>query len=125
MKNSGHRWTSPRLLQNVWIAIKSLLIERIKYAIETGEMSIEQRRGIITLLPKQNKNHYNLKNWRPISLLNTDYKIIAKLLANRLKLVLPYIINGDQTGYLKNRYIGENIRLLATRCYILFWTNQE
>ncbi len=37
---------------------------------------------------------------------------MANLIANRLKLVLPSIINGDQTGYLKNRYIGENIRLL-------------
>ncbi len=75
-------------------------------------MPIEQRR-IITVLPKKNKNrHHNLKNWRSISLLNTDYKIIAKLIANRLKLVLPFISNSDQTGYLKTRYIGENIRLL-------------
>ncbi len=92
--------------------IKSLLIESIKYAIETGEMSIEQRRGIITLLPPKNKNRHDLKNLRPILLLNTDYKIIAKLIANRLKLILPCIINGDQTEYLKIRYIGENIRLL-------------
>lgn len=44
--------------------------------------------------------------------MNTDYKIIAKLIANTLKKVLPSIINEDQTGYLKNRFIGENIRLL-------------
>ncbi len=57
---------------------------------------------INTLLPKKNQKN----------LLNTDYKIIAKLIANRLKLILPSIINGDQTRYLKNRFIGENIRLL-------------
>ncbi len=45
-------------------------------------------------------------------LLNTDCKIIAKLITNSQKLFLPPIINGNQTGYLKNRYIGENIRLL-------------
>ena len=52
-----------------------------------------------------------MKNWRPISLLNTDYKIIAKCIALRLKRVLPSIIHSDQTGFLKGRYIGENIRL--------------
>ncbi len=44
--------------------------------------------------------------------MSVDYKIIVKLIADRLKNVLPLLINNDQTGYLKNRYIGENIRLL-------------
>ncbi len=68
--------------------------------------------GVITLLPKNTKDRLFLKNCRPISLLNTDYKIIAKLLANRTKSVLPLIIDEDQSGYLKGRYIGQNIRLL-------------
>ncbi len=78
----------------------------------TGELSVEQKRGIITLLPPKNKTCHLLKNWKSISLLNTDYKILAKLIANRLKTVLPLLIYNDQTGYLKNRFIGENIRLL-------------
>ncbi len=61
---------------------------------------------------KKDKSRHFLKYWRPISLHNTDYKTIAKLIANRLKNVLPLLINNDQTGYLKNRYVGENIRLL-------------
>ena len=48
---------------------------------------------------------------RPISLLNTDYRILAKILATRLKKVLPFIIHEDQTEFLKGRYIGENIRM--------------
>ena len=52
-------------------------------------------------------------NFRPISLLNTDYKILTKVLAKRLEKVLPKVINADQTGYIKNRYIGENIRLIS------------
>ncbi len=71
--------------------------------------------------PFQNKTCHLLKIWRPISLLNTDYKILAKLIANRLKTVLPLLINNDQTGYLKNRLIGENIRLLQD---ISFFTEQ-
>ena len=53
-----------------------------------------------------------LANWRPVSLLNTDYKILPKALAKRLQKVIPKIINTDQVGYIKGRYIGENIRTL-------------
>ena len=45
-------------------------------------------------------------------LLNCDYKIAAKAVATRMKRVLPDIINNDQTGFLKGRSIGENVRLL-------------
>ena len=44
--------------------------------------------------------------------MNCDYKIAAKAIANRLKNVIPKIINNDQTGFLKGRFIGENIRLI-------------
>ncbi len=74
-----------------------------------GELMVEQKRGIIKLLPKKGKNKLFLKNWRPI---NTDYKVIAKMLAIRLQLVLSNILNDDQSGYLKGRYIGHNIRIL-------------
>ncbi len=60
-----------------WIDIKSLLCNIIYYALVNGKLSIEQKRRIITLLPKQGKNQQFLKNSRRISLLNTDYKIIA------------------------------------------------
>jgi hypothetical protein len=61
-----------------------------------------------------------LKNWRPISLLNTDYKILAKLFANRLQKVISSCVSEDQSGYIKGRYIGENIRLILD---IIEYTN--
>jgi exonuclease III len=105
-----------------WSDIKDILTESIQYSFEKGELSVEQKRGIITLIPKKSKNRLHLKNWRPISLLNTDYKIIAKILASRLQEVLPSIIHSDQSGYLKGRYIGQNIRTLED---VSFFTKHE
>ena len=74
-------------------------------------MSVSQRNGVITLLPKKDKDPLYVKN-NPISLLNTDYKIIAKVMANRLKLCLNEIIHEDQTGFMKGKNIGTIIDLI-------------
>ena len=89
------------------------MIKSLNFAFDTGTLSISQRRGIITLIPKPNKDTTSLENLRPISLLNVDYKILTKTIAKRLEKVLPKIINSDQTGYVKGRYIGENVRLIS------------
>ena len=73
-------------------------------------MSIEQKRGVLTLIPKKGKDLRYLKNWRPLTLLNTDYKILTKLLAARLQEVIKKIVHPDQSGYIQGRFIGQNIR---------------
>ena len=54
-----------------------------------------------------------IKNWRPISLLNVDTKIISKVLAAKLKNVLPAIISPNQTAYVNKRFISESERLIS------------
>ena len=93
-----------------WKDIEKEVINSFNYAYENGEMSIDQKRGLISLIPKKDKDRLLLKNWRPVALLNTDYKILAKVLANRLKPHIDKLIHPDQIGYIKGRYIGENIR---------------
>ena len=56
------------------------------------------------------KVHAYIQNLRPITLLNIDYKIVEKMLANRLKPALSHIINEDQKGFMENRHISCNIR---------------
>ena len=80
--------------------ISTLLLKAIKCAYEKGVLSISQISGILSLIPKENRIHCFTKNWRPITLLNTDYRIFAKAIANRIKKVLLYLINSDQTGFL-------------------------
>ena len=76
-----------------WKDISSFLIAALHYSFESGRLSISQRRGAIKLIPKKDAELYYIKNWRPITLLNTDYKIAAKAIANRVKSVLPSLIN--------------------------------
>ena len=96
-----------------WNAIGQIMVDSFNYAFQNGDMSISQKRGIISLIPKKDKDKKYLKNWRPISLLNNDYKIVTKALALRLEKVLPTIISPNQTGYVKGRYIGESIRIIT------------
>jgi hypothetical protein len=72
-------------------------------------MSYSQRSSILSLLFKKG-DPLCLDNYRPISLLNVDLKLISHVLAQRLRKVLPKIINVDQTGYVQNRFIGFNLR---------------
>lgn len=68
--------------------------------------------GLLTLIPKPNKDSLRIDNWRPICLLNNDYKILAGIFAKRLKTVLDHIIDETQTGFMKGRHISNNIRLV-------------
>ena len=96
-----------------WNALGAFVVDSFNYAFQRGSLSISQKLGIITLIPKKSKDLEHLKNWRPISLLNTDYKIATKAIAARLGTVLPSIIHPCQAGYIKGRYIGECIRLIS------------
>ena len=64
----------------------------------------------LALKEKQHKDRTLIENWRPISLINVDAKINTKVMALRLKKVLPNIIHRNQTGCVEVRYIGETIR---------------
>ena len=72
-----------------------------------------QRQAIIKLLIKPNKDKRYISNWRPISLLNLDQKIISKALAIKLKKVLPVLISPGQTAYVNGRFIDDNGRLIS------------
>ena len=78
---------------------------------ETNEINVSQLGGIISCIPKGDKNRNEIKNWCPITLLNSTYKLYSAILANRLKVTLNELIHPDQKGLVKDRFIGENIRL--------------
>ena len=95
-----------------WNDFAEILVNALNHSFETGMLSISQRRGIVKLIPKKDADLKLIKNWRPITLLNCDYKIATKAIASRIKTLLPNLISDDQTGFIKDRFIGENIRLI-------------
>ena len=71
------------------------------------------RIGIISLIPKKNRDLRWIKNWCPIILLCVDYKILAKIIANRVKSVLDNLIGKEQSAFIKGRNINNSIRKIV------------
>ena len=95
-----------------WGKIGQFVVRALNYGFIKGELSVTQKQGIITLIPKDNKPRRFLKKYRPISLLNYVFKIASGAIANRFKSVLNKLINDSQTGFISGRFMGENIRTI-------------
>ena len=111
-KSPGCDGLTSEFYKYFWNDIENIVVNALNFAYFNECLSNTQSRAIISLISKPGKDKLYLKNWRPIALLNLDYKIAAKALANRVKPALIDLISTNQTGFIKGRYIGENIRLV-------------
>ena len=68
--------------------------------------------SITALIPEKGKDKKWVKNFRPTSLLNIIRKMITEALALRLRNIIQPLINEDQTGFLRGRFIGKNVRMI-------------
>ena len=93
-----------------WDFLGEPLVKSFNESFVKGKMSPSQRQAVITLIEKKDHDRCDLKNWRPISLLNVDAKIASKVIAERIKRLLPDLIHNNQSGYIPGRNISENIR---------------
>jgi exonuclease III len=89
-----------------------LFVSLYSLIFDVGILTKSQRLSYISLLCKDPNNSENMKNWRPISLLNVDYKILSKVLTTRLGNVMASIIHPNQTSGIKGRSIVDNLHLL-------------
>ena len=83
----------------------------INFSYDIQQLSNSQTLGLISLICKNNDEPEHLKNWRPISFLYCDYKIISKVITNRLSKILHKIIDIDQTSSIPGRSILDNCHL--------------
>ena len=96
-----------------WNQLKKPLLECINCSFQSDILSPSERIGIISLFHKGKElSRDDLDNWRPISLTNIDYKIIAKILSVRLNSVLEKMIGKQQKGFMKGRQIFHIHRII-------------
>ena len=100
------------IIKLTWQHFGPALIEAWNFSINTGKLTHSHEQSYLKLLPKEGKDLELLKNWRPITLSNCDFKIITKTLAGKLTNGLKSIITSCQTAYIKDRQITDNIHLL-------------
>ena len=107
-KTPGIEGLTAEFYQEFYPKLKEILLKLFNKILETKSITDTQRTGVITLIYKGGKRS-DVKNWRPISLTCVDYKIISKIIANRIKPIISKIINPHQTGAMANRDIVENL----------------
>uniref|UniRef100_A0A1J3D6G7 Reverse transcriptase domain-containing protein n=1 Tax=Noccaea caerulescens TaxID=107243 RepID=A0A1J3D6G7_NOCCA len=94
--------------QHLWDTIGEDLFHLIEKFFQDGQIEAEMNKTNICLIPKKS-GAVKMVDFRPISLSNVAYKIIAKILAKRLKKVLPRIISDTQAAFIQGRLISDNI----------------
>ena len=108
-KIPGTDGLSVEFYRTMWSFIKDDYMTLVEQVYQAQNLSYTQRKGVIKLILK--KDQYNLKNYRPVSLINVDVKIITNALAKRMGKVLPSIIYKNQT-FIPGRNISYNIHNL-------------
>ena len=96
---------------NFWDLLGADLVCVLNSCYRDGCLSLSQRSGVISLSFKKG-DRLDIRNWRPISLLNVDYKLASRVIAGRLLKVIHWVVNKDQTCGVPGRFIGENVAFL-------------
>ena len=109
-KAPGITGITPAFYKVFWNQIADLVTSAINHALEHHSFPPKQKIGLVTLIPKQDKDPKHIENLRPITLLSTFYKIATGVLTARLKPIFDSIIQDWQKAYLPDRYIGEVTR---------------
>ena len=112
-KSPGNDGLNKTFYEHFWDDLKLYFINSLKHSKIDGILSISQRQAVIKLIEKKDRDKIFVKNWRPISLLDVDTKILSKSLAEKLKNVLLDLISSNQTAYVKNQCISESGRLIS------------
>ena len=120
-KSPGLDGLPAEFYQRFWSLLGTDFVNVINFVYNHGQLSPSQRSGVITLIHKRG-DRLDMKNWRQITLLCADYKIVAKAIATRLLSVIAKVTHSDQTCGVPGRNSLESVRLLKN---VVFHANQN
>lgn len=123
-KAPGHDTIPKELLQEMWDDIGEDLVSFIRDSLDKGEIAKSIKYGLTSLIPKEGTLTL-IKNFRPISVLPSTYKLIAKTLANRVQPILPSCVQDTQTAFVKERNILDNVFLATESIHYACESGQE
>lgn len=109
-KSPGIDGLTPEFYLKFWSVLGIHFTEVFTTSLEDGRLPSSVRKSVLTLLPKSG-DRLDIKNWRPINLLTTDYKIITRALAKRLSPVMSTVIHQDQGYCVPGRTIFDSLHL--------------
>ncbi|CAM2112213.1 unnamed protein product [Caretta caretta] len=110
-KSPGMDGLTVEFYRAFWDVLGPDLVTVWAESLQGGVLPLSCRRAVLALLPKKGDLR-DLRNWRPLSLLSTDYKVVAKAISLRLGSVLADVIHPDQTYTVPGRTIFDNLYLV-------------
>ncbi|XP_030479441.1 uncharacterized protein LOC115696692 [Cannabis sativa] len=109
-KSPGPDGMTPGFFQKYWSVVGGDVVSQVRMFFDTGYFSPLLNETCIVLILKK-KQPESMMDLRPISLCNVVYKVISKVLANRMKSVLPCVISETQSAFIQGRFISDNIMI--------------
>ncbi len=91
-KSLGKNGLTVEFYQMFWHILGNDILELYNDCFTEGVLSNSMNSALVKLIYKNLRSRYDFNNWRPISLLNVDYKIMSKTITNRLKPVMSFVI---------------------------------
>lgn len=106
-KSLGWDVIPPEFYLVFWEGLGQFMLDMIHAAVDKGSFYRDTNSAILTVLPKPNKDPCLCGNYRPLSLLNSEIKIYAKVLASRIETLMTKLVHHDLTGFIKTRHTAD------------------
>ena len=111
-KSPGNDGITVEFYRTFWQELRDPLIKALREALLEGELSPSQKQSVIRLIPKKGRDMSKIKNWRPISLMNVDAKLLSKALNIRLEKHIDHLISKEQAAFIKGKLLQDNANTL-------------